>query len=934
QADAKSETTREATEAPEVEEDYEIESADGSVIGPRAARAARPLACAQGRVVDDHESPLAGARVLASLRDTRAGALLDAPANQGYVREVETDAAGRFSLPDLDIGQLRIAVRAGGFAPLDLRPLHLVLGAPLELGDLHLARGVVLAGVVLDSVGHPVVEAAIFQVSAPLFGPVRALGTLPASPLGTSQAEGRFELAAIAPAAWTLLVRHPDFPDAFFDGECSAKDSRVDDLKLVLAPGESISGSIAAFDADTTPALKVVSVPDAGLTQFRQSKPDGASRAWLAGVRSTVVDKEGHFELRGLEPGSVQSLRAVRADAGAEASAGDELDDAWAPLAFARAGDKKVELVYRPGGSLVFQVVNRASGAPIERMRISLSGLLPQGPLTKSGTPRMHFPAGAVTMLDLRALSSGGSSARAVRSQTSCAAGVRIEAVGYMPLDERFEIEPREQVDLGILQLTPLPMLAVRVEDAADSKPLSGASVALSARWPDPVRPGRYYSSGITGSGGIARLTSLTTSDALVSVSREGYAPLSQFPACGVPLEETPSIVIGLIRGARIAVTVRDSLGDFVSSASVTLLKLPLLVDDNFSRSALTSPAGIAHFVDLPGGSYEISVSLRDGFGKPFRDAKFAELPPRVSVSDADEAATEVQVAALCSLRGKLGCAGEPLSGAVISFGPGGGFGDFGRGMESFSSAPKLRTGGGGEFGPALLAAGDYTLLIEHEGLGFCTRRSVSVKDRETEIEIDVGDTVLTGRVFDTRGDAVAGALVRLYASSGRPVDRPSRRRGVSLQLRVAPAPLSQVLTDARGAFRLGVVPPGAELLLTFDEGQRTDSTIVRPLRAGDLREHVEGHLEERGSLELTLKNSAPDRRRAIFCFDLDLSEGMGAQGFVISDERRVRFDGLAPGRALVLSYEIDPLDRIQGYLDELNATVEPGKLASVASKR
>ncbi|MEO6708963.1 MAG: hypothetical protein ABIP42_05250, partial [Planctomycetota bacterium] len=85
QAAAKIESTREATEVPEEEEDDdEYESADGSVIR-RAARAPRLLASAQGRVVDDHDSPLAGARVLASLRETRAGALLDAPANQGHV---------------------------------------------------------------------------------------------------------------------------------------------------------------------------------------------------------------------------------------------------------------------------------------------------------------------------------------------------------------------------------------------------------------------------------------------------------------------------------------------------------------------------------------------------------------------------------------------------------------------------------------------------------------------------------------------------------------------------------------------------------------------------------------------------------------------------------------------------------------------------------
>ncbi len=866
-----------------------------------------------GRVVDEEGKPIVSARVFLSLKRTHAGASLDSAVNRERVKSCETDEGGRFGLVDVDCGVLRIAVRTPGYAALDPRDVGLPPNKELDLGELRMTRGVAIAGRVLDADLRPLEHAFLYLADSPLIGPVHRLGSSTESMLCMSDEAGHFENASVPPGKTTLRVHHQEFPDALFDVDCRIDQTHIDNLEFVLPRALTISGSILDFDARAMPSLSVIATTVDGLQLFKASKPEGATGEWLAGCKSAEVDPFGRFSVLGLEPGRAYSLHAKR-QGNVATGADEEIQDRWAPATIAQAGAQDVEVCYRAGSSLVFRVVDRASGDELEHLNVRLSGMSPDQPLDEHGKPQTVFPGGKVAMLDLRARGAADPYEPGKERDEQAELTLTIDAPGHDSTTlERLRLAPGAQLDLGPVQLEGLAPLEVRVLDAANLAPLSGASVELTANFPESV-PGRKSSVATTLANGLARLTSLPTPSSTLSITCPGYAA-AQLAAPGSVRDGAQPVEVSLVLAARITASVRDSRGASVPAAEVLLRRENFRDRRSWSRTQRTDAQGVAVFSDIPEGIFSIVVKSRSEFsgaGDVITDESSAS---KVSVRSGDDVAVELKVTAFSALSGSLWRGREPLAGATLSFSSERlAFCDLGTDMEHFASVPRVRTDARGEFAGVQLAPGDWSLLIDQPANNVRTRRVVRVEKIATNVIIDVDDTQVTGNVSDPKGAPVEGARVQLFA------DRPGRRTDIRPSIGDFLVPqddtrraIVETTTDASGDYRLESVPPGVPLEMFFSRGRRAASILRLNVPQGRTLGDIDARLPEGGGVEIILV--APIAGNALHygvrIVALKQPEGLELEGADFDGNNRAHFDDLPPGDWAVLVFVLDIAEQV-----------------------
>lgn len=332
-----------------------------------------------GRVVTDDGAPVAGARVhdrsaaveelgvvASPLPPAATAAALPPgtrPASDGRTgtRQATTGADGRFLLPDVPPGRLRLEILQPSMVPFRGKPLVLPPDGHLDLGALTLSRAALVSGRVSDADGTPVGGAHVM---------VRA-GDGAGSALYAVTGVGGDFMLPLPPGDHTLVAAHEGRPDASASVHVIA--GRTPDavtLRFARPGTRVVTGVVKDSDGRPLAAARVAAVQ-------RSSAEAGSTAPEPTAIASAVADPGGRFRLTGL-PDS-----ALRLEIRHPQYAPHRTD-----VAEARPGaGLPPELIIRVpvSGGITGEVHERLTGGPVAGFQIEAEG--PDGAIVRFAQP-------------------------------------------------------------------------------------------------------------------------------------------------------------------------------------------------------------------------------------------------------------------------------------------------------------------------------------------------------------------------------------------------------------------------------------------------------------------------------------------------------------------------------------------------------------------
>lgn len=865
-----------------------------------------------GRVVGSFGQPVADARVFAAPAGLVAAIDTMGEDNPWAFRRRSTQSAsdGRFELPLVGSGgQVQIAVRAPGFAPL--RVQRRCGGVPpFDLGDLVLEPSVLLSGHVLDSSGRGVTDAELH--AAPIVGPEAVLvlqgaqGTL----VATTDSGGGFQLDELAVGRYSIEVRHPDHLSATFEGVTEAPGEVRGGIVVILVRGASISGRVEGIP----PGQHESYVVHAGATGFGGLV--GGEGFDLG--RRTELDPDGSFLLRGLHPGRDVGLKVL------ESKGVGPFGNALSETVVATGGDSGVVLHLKKGLTLSFRAVEADSGEPVSDFEVEVGAPWPEAVRDADGKRLSHHPKGVFRQegIDVQ----GG-----VDSVI-----VRIGSDRHLPWEQSVPLPAGWEINLGTIRLEAAPMIRVRVIDAETGAGVRGARVTLSAANPDGEGQGIFRGAGpLFASGGEARrgrtgadgrvvLAAVADGPCVLKASHKAYA---DHPGEEVgPQAPGAEHVLRLSRGGRVDVLVLEADGQPREGARVR----HLAPDTSSSPSSdwggggmrTTGEDGRVAYTNLAVGEhrFRLAADARQGVGGFVGNATIVvgETGPgleeegweEVTVLDGSAQELTLVSAQRGSLTGRVSEAGQSLSGARVSLAPADG-GDDGPHRQALAflggGGQHAETDGSGLYELEEIAVGDYLLRVSHATRTMVSEFEVQVSASAGRFDVDLDLAVIEGRVTDGEGDGLVGARVEVSRSApqGRGRGVPSTRVmsvfssggqvaiGSGLDTAVA-------TTDAEGRYRLRGVTSDVDLVVRASvEGRQPGRSEPLRLGANEARSEVDLVLALAGGIRLRVLDAAGNP--ASFC--IAKASFVGETELDVSDVDRfiqaggsAFLDGLRPG--------------------------------------
>jgi hypothetical protein len=546
---------------------------------------------------------------------------------------VDADEAGGYAFGALAPGSYLLTAGADGYlpgTPPGSLPIALAAGEAKAHVDIVLHEGAGrIAGVVLDATGGPV-HGAIVRVA--LDGPAR--GGIAVS----TDERGRFRLS-VEPGGVSLAAEAQGYAPT---RQWVTAPSR--DVTLTLTPGSAVLGSVVrTSDGAPMAGIEVRAVP---------------AGAWPSPLfPSGTSGPDGHFSIRGLEPGSYTL-----------AAEGDGWrGSARAPLAVGLATSLDgVTVFMSPAATLEGRVILQKGGTPCEQGSVSLGPLVPGGaspydpPSDAEETRRSDVPSlvggvGPDGVVHFRAVPPGLYHVTVQTPSAALAEGPRTIAVGAADVRG---LEWKVAPGLGMV---------VHVTDEADL-PIANARFRLL--WP-PRPPGN------------SRLTMPLAVDAkgqyvVPSVLYPGvYTLLPDGGYGGSPLDVelrqgmgNVDVALRVQGRSAIVALVQTPEGAPIDDVTVTARGLTSAPDAGATGaepSTLTAVAlgdGLFRLGPLAAGRYEVRVS--DGVNAPVSvgDASGSF----VDVGTANTVRTQITLHRNATLRGRvLDGNGEPVPDVWVS---------------------------------------------------------------------------------------------------------------------------------------------------------------------------------------------------------------------------------------------------------------------------
>ncbi len=231
-----------------------------------------------------------------------------------YQRQSFHAEDGSFELDEVPVGKWTLQASARGYQPGSASGLTVAAGDVTEGVEVRLSRGAVLVGRVLEArSGRPIVDASV--KADPSGGERRMPTVVMADEKGpneaTTDADGRYEIAGLAPGAWRVTASHPEWSEA--SASVEVKDAPAT-LDLRLGKGGAVAGTVLAGGRPVAGAQVALSA--AGDSGFRPSAGFVGG-----GEQAALSDDGGRFRFERLAPGRYTLTASLREQASAPVEA-------------------------------------------------------------------------------------------------------------------------------------------------------------------------------------------------------------------------------------------------------------------------------------------------------------------------------------------------------------------------------------------------------------------------------------------------------------------------------------------------------------------------------------------------------------------------------------------------------------------------------------
>lgn len=851
----------------------------------RKLKAARRV---EGRVVDAASHPIAGATVWATTNTNWVQLPLDVEpdglANHWIkLKKATTDIEGRFFLEGLEPGPLRVAARAGGFAPAYLDHLDLPKYERHSIGDVVLEQGVSVSGRVIGPDGEGFAGANILIAIDCVYR--SNIVALPGRgvPGCVSAADGSFVVDQLEAGPWHLLVE----ADGFVLSECNGRIERVGQKEtgviVRLERGYSIQGKLVCKDVAPPSGVRIgarlqpVEVEneekhEALVGMEAPSAPKGGASKDEVRTRYGVVQEDGSFTIEGLKAGANYRLTATKKSA----------DDSYKGFSAVEpqtvvSGTRNVQLVFRPESVLTFRVVDDVTSEPITEL-VVYAGIGRERVLRDDKGEVVHtFAEGRVRYPELR-----------IPFTNTRPIPLRVSASGYKDHENKnVGLKPASELDLGDIRLQREHVVVAKVVDAETGAVVEDARVVLSATHDaDDLREMQEAAPETlllgdtsirvarTGADGIARVTAIPGKNVLVVASAKGFRP-SRAERALLPMDADHTLELKLEHGGSVIVKVTDGRGNPVSGVGVQHRFPRKNLDDENTEGPLKSDAeGLVHFDALASGRHGFQMHEDNG-DVYFWDERGSEEEQQhwteVGVEEGKTATVEFVAPPRGDVFGVVREGGRLIEGAHIKFVPRQpgeekqGQAYWGGATDPFSTV----SGHDGGYKIEHLRCGEYSALVMVGRRRMAAEFRLRVTPEKTQHDFDLDISGIEGHVVDPDGRPLAGLDVNCWRTKGGlDIDSPYHMvvteddRG-NMDVNWEQVSGGQIKTDESGRYVIPGLVTNEPLVVNVqgewvENGQSPEIT----LSPGEVRHGVDFTLRMAGKIQIDMANAGNGNRR------------------------------------------------------------------------